>query len=85
MKSGNANATAPTNAVKCAGDQSVQDSKRKLNAIQTVMAQTNASAPKANARLSERGSIKKKLVRSTVFIVLLYRHLNKLLTEILLL
>jgi hypothetical protein len=68
MNSGNAKATAPTKAVKCPGDQAVQDSNRKLNAIHTVMAQTNASAPKASARLSGRGSINKKLVKEAAFI-----------------
>jgi hypothetical protein len=56
MNKGNAKAAAPTNAVKCDGDQLVQSSSRKLNAIQTVMAQTNVSAPKAKARFSGRGS-----------------------------
>jgi hypothetical protein len=39
-----------------------------LNAIHTVTAQTNASAPKANARLSGRGSINTKLVKEAAII-----------------
>jgi hypothetical protein len=68
MNSGKANAAAPANAVKCAYDQTVQDSKRKLNAIQTVMAHISASAPKATARLTGRGKNNKKSVKEPVFI-----------------
>jgi hypothetical protein len=59
MNKGKANATAPTNAVKCAGDQAVQDSRRKLNAIQTVMPQTKASAPNANERFTGLDSFRR--------------------------
>jgi hypothetical protein len=64
-----ANAAAPANAVKCPGDQAVQDSSRKLNAIQTVIAHISASAPKAKALLNGRGKSNKKSVKEAVVIL----------------
>ena len=69
MNKGKANATAPTKAVKCAGDQDVQVSRRKLNAIQTVMPQTKASAPKAKDRLTGLDNFRKKSVNTEMFIL----------------
>jgi hypothetical protein len=68
MNSGNAKAAAPANAVKCAEDQAVHSSNRKLNAIQTVMAHMRTSAPKAKARFNGRGTSSKKSVKEAVFI-----------------
>jgi hypothetical protein len=54
--------------MECANDQAVHASNRKLKAIQTVTAQTNASAPKANARFNGRGNINRKSVKKDTFI-----------------
>jgi hypothetical protein len=68
MNIGNANAAAPANDVKCAGDHAVQASNRKLNAIQTVMTHISTSAPKAKERLIGLGKINKRSVKEAVVI-----------------
>jgi hypothetical protein len=67
MNKGKANATEPTNAVKCEGDQVVHVSRRKLKAIHTVMPQTKASAPKAKERFTGLDNWRKKSVKKEMF------------------